>query len=57
MRVCDICRKELEGSSDIDIRRGCLVDRYEVCEKCAKKIVRCIKYMRLMNDNERSRQK
>lgn len=50
MRVCDVCGKKIDFNDDkVFIYKGIQTFNYEICGKCAKKIIRCIKYMKMMN--------
>lgn len=51
MRVCDVCKKPITNfNKRVEIKVGLISYNYEVCRKCAMKTVRCIKYMKLMNE-------
>ena len=47
MRVCDICAKR-RHLNRVSIGNGLLTNNYEVCDMCAKKLKKFIRYVKVL---------
>lgn len=55
MRVCDMCRKKVDCPATLKVE-SFLNSRYELCGKCAKKIVKYIRFEQKKNKRKGERE-